>query len=462
MTTSEAERHAASFRDPSGFLFRREGVLFRQINQSYREKYEAVEESGLLEALTEEGLLIPHVEVDETPPRPEIAFKTLRPQLIPFISYPYEWSFDQLKDAALLTLEIQESALEAGATLKDASAYNVQFHRGRPILIDTLSFEPWVEGEPWVAYRQFCQHFLAPLTLMAKRDVRLSGLLRVHVDGVPLDLASGLLPRRSYLNLGLLTHLHMHASAQRRFAGREVKADGESRGVSQRSLLGLLDSLRRTIGGLEWKPEGSWSDYYSFHNYDPESFEAKKSLVEKRVSELSPGIVWDLGANTGVFSRLAADHCELCVSVDFDPGAVQLNYREVKKSGGENLLPLLLDLTNPSPGLGWGHRERDSLAERGPADLVMALALLHHLAITNNLPFSVLAEYLARISRWLLIEYVPKSDSQAQKLLRSREDIFDQYDRASFEGAFSEYFDIEREERIASTDRVLFLMRRRG
>ncbi len=460
MTRSEAEPHPASFRDPSGFLFERDGVLYRQVNRFYQKAYEAVRSSGLLDDLTEADLLIPHQEVSVPPADPETAYTTLRPVRVPFISYPYEWSFDQLKDAALVTLEIQKRALEAGMILKDASAYNIQFYRGRPLLIDSLSFEPWKEGEPWVAYRQFCQHFLGPLALMARRDVRLGGLLRVHIDGVPLDLASELLPRRTYFNFGLLTHVHMHAMAQRRLAGRRIEEREGGRGMGQRSLQGLLENLRSTLEGLTWEPAGSWSDYYSFHNYEQPSFEAKQLIVSRWTEELSPEVVWDLGANTGLFSRLAAEHSGLCVSADFDAGAVQLNYRKTKQEGEERILPLLLDLTNPSPGLGWAHQERDALAARGPADLVMALALLHHLAITNNLPFAELASYFAKIGKWLLIEYVPKSDPQAQKLLRSRRDIFDRYDRTTFEDAFSAHFSVEHRESIAGTERALYLMRR--
>ena len=215
-TTSQA--HNASFRDPSGFLFSREGVLYRQVNQVYAADFTRLMDSGLYDKLIKAGLLIPHVESDLKPAQPELAFKVIRPERVPFISYPYEWSFGQLKDAALATLSIQKRALKLGMSLKDASAYNIQFYNGKPVLIDTLSFETYQEGEPWVAYRQFCQHFLAPLALMAYRDVRLSQLLRVYIDGIPLDLASELLPGRTRWNLGLATHIHLHASAQKRYA----------------------------------------------------------------------------------------------------------------------------------------------------------------------------------------------------------------------------------------------------
>ncbi len=194
MTTLNDEPVAASFRDPSGFLFSRNGALYRQINRVYADDYDHLISSGLYDQLVKSGLLIPHREVSEKPVYPELAVKVIQPELVPFISYPYEWSFSQLKDAALATLAIQKRSIKAGMSLKDASAYNIQFINGKPTLIDTLSFEIYKEGKPWDAYRQFCQHFLAPLALMARVDVRLGQLLRVFIDGIPLDLASRLLP----------------------------------------------------------------------------------------------------------------------------------------------------------------------------------------------------------------------------------------------------------------------------
>jgi hypothetical protein len=457
---SDDGRLPASFRDPSGFLFQRNGTLFRQVNQAYREDYDLLFSSGLYDALVLAGLLLPHEETDAPPAEPDLAYKILRPERLGFVSYPYEWSFGQLKDSALLTLAVQSKALEHGMTLKDASAYNVQFHEGRPVLIDSLSFEAVTPGQPWVAYRQFCQHFLAPLALMSKRDVRLAQLLRVYIDGIPLDFASRLLPWTSYLRFGLVIHLHLHASAQSRLAGRELPPADSGREMGQRSLEGLIDSLRRTVEGLNWDPAGSWADYYDFHNYDEQGFAAKERLVSQLLSEADPQVVWDLGANTGYFSRLALDVGAFVVSADYDPGAVEMNYRSVRERDEQRLLPLLLDLTNPSPGIGWDNRERDSLRERGPADLVMALALVHHMAIGNNVPFPQLASYFAELGDWLLIEYVPKTDPQVQVLLRSREDIFGAYTREAFEASFGQRFRIIRDESIPGSERRLYLMRR--
>ncbi len=207
-----------SFRDPNGFIFYRGQTLFRQVQRLYQPHYDQLMQSGLYEALVNAGLLIPHVEEHVDIALKTGAYRVLRPEPLPFISYPYEWCFSQLRDAALATLQIQMEALRFGMSLKDASAYNIQFRNGKPLLIDTLSFEKYEAGKPWVAYRQFCQHFLAPLALMSYTDIRLGQLLRVHLDGIPLDLTSRLLPCNTKLRMGLLTHIHLHGAAQKRYA----------------------------------------------------------------------------------------------------------------------------------------------------------------------------------------------------------------------------------------------------
>lgn len=448
---------SASFRDPSGFLFSRDGILYRHVNRSYAADYARLMESGLYAKLVKAGLLIPHEEMEQVAAESDAAFKIIRPERVPFISYPYEWSFGQLKDAALATLSIHKRALKAGMSLKDASAYNIQFVRGKATLIDTLSFEIYKEGQPWVAYRQFCQHFLAPLALMVFCDVRLSQLLRVYIDGVPLDLASKLLPFSTRFNFGLLTHVHIHASAQKRYADQAVKP--RTGGMSQQAMIGLIESLEGTIKKLEWKPAGTeWGDYYDSTNYSDAAFEHKKQLVHEWAEQKKPASVWDLGGNTGVFTREASASSAYVVSFDIDPAAVEQNYRYVKSKKEENILPLVLDLTNPSPALGWANREREAFGQRGPADMVLALAVIHHLSISNNVPLSQLAEFFAGVCKWLVVEFVPKSDSQVQKLLASREDIFPNYTREGFEAAFEQFFTIRSMEAVRESERHLYLM----
>jgi len=260
----------SSFRDPGGFLFYRDGSIFRQVNSIYKENYDHLVNSGLYENLINAELLIPHEEVDVEAVRPDLNYKLIKPELIPFVSYPYEWSFSQLKDAALTTLRVQKKSLELGMSLKDCSAYNIQFRNGKPVFIDTLSFEKYHEGQPWVAYRQFCQHFLAPLALMSYRDIRLNQLLRIYIDGIPVDLASSLLPFRTRFIFSLLTHIHLHARSQKHYADKAV--DVSSKKVSRLSFLGLINNLESAVNKLKWRPGGTeWADYYDETNYSSDA-----------------------------------------------------------------------------------------------------------------------------------------------------------------------------------------------
>ena len=452
-------RLAASFRDPSGFIFKRDGKLYRQVNQSYAEEYTFLMESGLYAKLAKAGLLISHEETNVQPIEPAESFKIIQPEYIPFISYPYEWSFGLLKEAALKTLSIQKRALKAGMTLKDASAYNMQFVNGKAMLIDTLSFGIYNEGEPWDAYRQFCQHFLAPLALMAHADIRLNQLLRAYIDGIPLDLASRLLPFASRLNFGLLTHLHLHARLQKDSANPADRQKSTTGKMSKQGMLGLIESLESTVKKLNWNPAGTeWGDYYQITNYSDKAFQHKQELVSNWVSQVNPKLVWDMGANDGTFSRLASDQGVQTISFDIDPAAVEQNYRKAKEKKEQNIVPLLLDLTNPSSSIGWHNRERDSLMERAPADMALALAVIHHLAISNNVPLPQIADFFADAGKCLVIEFVPKSDSQVQKLLSSRKDIFPNYTREAFEEAFTERFKIREKVAVEESERYLYLM----
>ena len=466
--SSNDQRLPASFRDPSGFMYRQNGKLYRQINLVCKDDYDFLMSSGLYQKLTQRKLLVPHVEVEEQPFFPDRCYKIIQPEEIRFISYPYEWSFSQLKDAALRTLVIQKEALYAEMTLKDASAYNMQFHNGVPVLIDTLSFAQYHEGDPWVAYRQFCQHFLVPLALMSYTDVRLSKLMQLYIDGIPLDLGSKLLPRSTRFNFGLLTHIHLHAQSQQRFsktAEVEVAENSQRKvSISKLSLIGLIDSLESTVKKLTWKiSKSDWADYYNATNYSDTAFDAKKKIVSDWLHELAPTSVWDLGANTGIFSLQAADLTDcLTISADIDPGAVEINYLQCKKNKTKNILPLVLDLTNPSAAIGWNNQERDSFYQRGPVDVVMALALIHHLAIANNVPLEKISTLMAALGQFLVIEFVPKDDSQVRRLLRSRDDIFDQYHLEGFVATFENDFVLRKQAPVSGSKRVMFLFEQKN
>ncbi len=468
MTIDAAPDHVpSSFRDPSGFVFIRDARLYRQVNESYREEFDRFTDSGLYDALVASGLLISHREMDLAGAGPG-AYKLILPERIPFISYPYEWCFSQLKDAALTTLRIQRMALDRGMVLKDASAFNIQFRNGRPVFIDTLSFDIYREGEPWVAYRQFCQHFLAPLALMSCGDIHLGQLSRIFIDGPPLDLASKLLPFRALLRPGLFVHIAMHARSQARYAALSGTEDaragsiGSGRGtLSMNGMRGMIDNIESTVQGLQWMPAGTeWGDYYDDTNYSSAAMQGKMNLVSEYLRKSNANTVWDIGANTGVFSRIAADLGMQTISMDIDPAAVEKNYLECRASSRRNLLPLVLDISNPSPAIGWENRERESFFSRGPVDAVLALALVHHLAISNNVPLTMIAELFSSTTKHLIIEFVPKSDSQVRRLLATRKDIFPGYTQAGFEEAFRKHFVVEDFRPVHDSDRTLYFMRR--
>lgn len=447
----------SSFRDPSGFIFYRDQKIFRQINLRYKDEYEYLMSSGLYKKLISENLLIPHKEVDVESILPEQLFKIIEPRIIPYISYPYEWSFTQLKLAALTTLKIQKIALEYGMTLKDASTYNIQFLDSQPIFIDTLSFEKYHEGQVWKPYKQFCQHFLGPLALMSYTDIRLNQLFRIYIDGLPVDLTSKLLPFRTHFMFSLLFHIHLHAKSQKHYENKQNV--NKKIKMSKRSLIGIISSLTSSVEKIKWNlKDTEWSDYYSETNYSDKSFITKKTIISKMIDEINPNTVWDLGGNTGFFSRISSSKKIFTVAFDIDSTAVEKNFLESNSSKEKNLLPLLLDLTNPSSNIGWANEERRSFVDRGPADLILALALIHHLIFSNNIPLKKLSEFFKNNCNTLIIEFIPKSDSQVQRLLLTREDTFDEYSKENFESIFQQHFKIRKSVPIINSERILYLM----
>jgi hypothetical protein len=466
----EARRNHASFRDPSGFVFSHGGTVYRHVNAAFGEPYRALMQSGLYEELARDRLLVTHEEVALRIPGAPPALAVLEPEQIPFISYPYEWCFSALKAAALLTLQIQRRALTRGLVLRDASAFNVQFIGVEPIFIDTLSFAPYAEGRPWDAYRQFCGHFLAPLALMSMVDPACRELLRSHIDGVPLALASRLLPMATRFKPGLLMHLHLHSRSEARTRsapenGSSEKPPAHTRAMGRSAMLGLVDSLERTVRSLELRRADTlWSTYDTHWNYSAAAKTEKARLVAQMIETVAQAetirTIWDLGANTGEYSQLAAGTGARVIAFDGDHQVVERHFARLTRETGRLVLPLVQDLANPSPALGWNSDERRSLLARGPADLCLALALIHHLAIGGNVPLDSIADFFARVARRLIIEFVPKEDSQVQRMLALREDIFSEYSEASFVAAFERHFRIVQTAPIADTVRTLYLLER--
>jgi SAM-dependent methyltransferase len=458
---TSALRDPGSYRDPSGFIFRRGDILYRQVNRSFGRDWRAYLESGLYEELAARSLLIAHEPAAIDLAQTDDAEAVIRPREIRVISYPYEWSFSQLRDAARLTLEIQERALARGQTLRDATPFNVQFDGPAPIWIDSLSFAPLDVTSPWAAYRQFCEGFLAPLALMAYRDPRLALLLWSLMDGIPLEMASRLLPWRTRLRPGLAAHVHLHAAAQRRATTAPAAAGGRGLSMSLTRHRALVDHLRRAINSLGTPHRGSWADYTTRDSYSETAARSKAAHVKDLLGRAGGQTVVDLGANDGTFSLVAAELGRKVVAIDSDWSAIDALYQRLRGTGTTSVLPLVADIANPSPPLGWGGSERLSLLDRMTADTVVALALVHHIAIGRNVPLPMVLDLLARMGGRVIIEWIPKEDPMVQRLIAGRDDVFPEYTARHFREAAAIRFHITNEVPIDQSSRVLFLLERK-
>ena len=451
-----------SYRDPGGFVFREKGRIYRAIRAPYEPHYRLLRSSGLAASLIRGRLLVPFDEIDPSNFSAPDIVKILAPREVPFLSYPWEWSFHQLQDAALATLRIEREALSRGMTLKDASSLNIQFVDGRPMLIDLLSFERYEAGLPWVGYRQFCEQFLAPLALASNIDERLLALTQASGGTVPLDLTVRLLGKRGLLKPGQFLHLHLQSVVQH-LARRHPHAAGSLRhALSLKALSGLIMSLERTVASLE--PAHQESDWLG---YDPgassgESYaEEKRATVAGIIHDLAPGTVWDIGCNSGVFSRIAAAEGAMVVSLDQDHACVARLYQSLRAEGEQRILPLVLDIACPTPGTGWMNKEHRPFLERGGCELCLSLALVHHLAIGRNLPFRNIIELFRQHCSYLLIEYVPKDDPNVALMLKGRSDVFQDYTLKSFESALCDAFLILKKVQFEHTGRILYLCRKK-
>lgn len=447
---------ASSYRDPAGFVFEEEGRLFRFIDSRYEVHYSRLLQSGLYGELVKKGWLIPHKETPNDAAHSS-GGRVIEPERIPFISYPYEWSFNMWQDAALLTLQIASAALKYGMVLKDATPFNIQFIKGRPVFIDTLSFENYEEGSHWVAYRQFCECFLAPLLLMHYSHPETGKLFIVYPNGIPLNVLTGLLPGRAKWNVNTFLHIYLQAKLS---AGNK-KRNAAPAEFSKQKLDVLLKGLTGFVQKLQVKKrKTTWDDYYTGTVLGGDYVKAKTALVLSYLGEIEFETAIDLGANDGHFSLLL-NNAERVIAVDADANCINDLYLKIKREKINNVLPLLTDLVNPSPATGWNNAERDPISQRLKADLVLALALVHHLAIANNIPLSFIAGWLAPMAGYLIIEFVPKSDEKVKLLLQNRQDIFTGYTEEGFKEAFAAKYHFLKEQKTGNTGRILFLMKRR-
>jgi hypothetical protein len=455
MTMPDRVPHPASFRDPSGFVFRSEGRWYRQVNDRYAGDYRRLMDSGLYDTLTKKNWLIPHTEVDpdQTTGTPG-HFKTLLPQQLPFIGYPCEWSPEQLKDAALLTLAIVRLSIGYGMILKDATPLNIQFVEGRALFIDTLSFEQYDASRPWIAYRQFCECFLFPLLLHHYHRQGVHRTLLAYPEGIPAVVTLSLLPLKSRFRPGVWLHVFLPGRI------REGSGDkGKTPAFDKHKLRLLIDNLESTIRGLRTASRGAggWSAYYRDTILGPSYLLEKEKLFREMIAGVSFASALDLGANDGYFSKILAEKKALVLAADADWACISNLYGSA--GAGTPLYPLCVDIADPTPAAGFANKERSPLSERAQSDLVTALALVHHLVLGRNIPLGMVAGYFATLTRYLLIvEFVPSTDKKAMELTRNKSFFHTPYDAASFEAQFGLYFTIQRRSPVPGTERVLYLM----
>ncbi len=452
-------QHPSSYRDPSGFIFEKDEITFRQVNISYKEHFDHFIESGLYKNLCDKKLLIPHEQLNQNYTGDNNYYTTLKPERISFVSYCYEWSFDMLKDAALLTLQLMKEALDYDMILKDATPFNIQWHRGRLLFIDTLSFEKYKEVT-WVAYRQFCETFLGPLLIMHYSKTSLPQLQLAWPDGIPLAVIKSLLPMRTNLSFHTYLHIHLHAEISSKKQGN----GNPPQKFSKQKLLNLVSSLEMLIENLKLpNHKSTWSGYYEEAAQRDGYLELKKKMIDEWVTQLQPLVktAADLGANEGEFSALLSEKNIHTISADFDPYCINRLYTSIKGKGIKNIQPLVLDLSKPSPAIGVNNKERSSFINRTNVDLVLALALIHHLVIGKNIPFIRVAEFFRSITKYLILEFVPLQDEKVRFMLEQKGTTPIDYDINNFEFSFEQYFTIEKKENISGSNRILYLLKKK-
>lgn len=457
-----------SFRDRSNQVFNDGEKIVRGLNDDANSIWLELSREPFFCELVEEGKVVRTESMAEIVDKSWAGF--LSHERVPFISYAYEWSFGMLRDAALLQLELIERAMESGWAMKDATSYNIQWVGCRPIFIDIPSFERYVVGSPWIGYRQFCMMFLYPLMLQAYKNVDFQSMLRGSLEGIDPAVANKLLFGGAKLRKGVLTHVLLHSKMQSRYSSAELKeardlTEGSTKGVAQHKkihhskamVLGTIQGLRRTIQALRRaEQETTWGNYDADHSYGEQSYEAKKSFVAKATGTKRRRLVWDLGANTGTFSRICAEGADYVLAVDGDAKAIDRFYAAQKSAERNNILPLIMNLGNVSPGQGWRGQERKAFDTRGKPDLILCLALMHHIVISANIPLREFLSWLRSLDSEIVIEFVSVEDDMSKMLLRNRENQYQELTEAVFEQSIAQMFSIASSEPVKGSHRKLY------
>jgi ribosomal protein L11 methylase PrmA len=459
-------RDPGSFRDPRGFVFEFEGTIYRGVAEDAVADLEMLLASATYERLLARGAIVETAFVDDTALRGELpaGHRLARHTRIPFISYPYEWPFDLLKRAALLHLDIQRDALAQGMSLSDASAYNIQFRGVDPVFIDVLSFRKYRDGEIWPGQRQFLMQFLNPLLMSSLAGIACHDWYRGSLEGIEsADLARAI-PWHRKLSFNVLSHVVVPSRMDRRVAANTAQAVREAAKVRlpKKHYAGLLNQLRDWVAGLEPKVsvKSTWQDYDRHNTYDDAERAAKRAFVAKFCGHATPGLLVDIGCNTGEYSETAlASGAKRAIGLDFDHGALANACRRAATKQLA-LTPLVQNAMNPSPGQGWRGIERKPMQDRTRFDAVLALAVLHHLTIARNVPLDDAVDWLVGWAPTGVIEFVPKSDPTVQTMLSLRGDIFESYSQEAFEVCLAKRATVVERETVSSSQRVLYAFER--
>jgi hypothetical protein len=451
--------HPSSFRDPSGYVFVEDGDIKRVINPVYFKQYNQLTDSGFYSTLFKNDLLIPHTELSSS--EQNIIIKA---EKIPFVTYPYEWSFNMYKEAALLTLKLQKYSLEKGFSLKDASAFNVTFHQGKAVFIDTLSFDFYTENSPWRAYKQFITHFFGPLVLAHYHGAHQLKLISNFIDGIPVKMISSMLPFKTKLSPVLYSNIHLLAKLEDKH-NEDYKGETKSATLSKKGQLNIIKSLYDYIKNLDLKERSEWGNYYDKTNYSDQAFIEKSNIINTWVTNINSKTLIDVGGNDGTFVRKLTNDNEITLVCDIDNNAVDFNHKTMKLNKEQFMLPFVLDILNPSASIGLNNVERDSFLNRIKAfspDITLALAIIHHMSLSGNVPFSESAKFFSSFSKYLIIEFPKRDDSWVQRLLKAKgdfENYFDFYNVENFEKAYSKYFEILEKKPIDESERIIYLLK---
>lgn len=468
-STPDQAPETGSFRDPSGQIYIVDGRVLRGVNAQTAADLSALLELDFFSNAVRARNIVETRPVQTPPGKFPSSFgdqpwaQFFEHQAIPFVTYPYEWTFSMLRDAALLQLRLLENALENGWMLKDATPYNIQFTGSKPTFIDVASFEPWVKGEPWAGYRQFCNMFLFPLMLKSYLGIDHTRILRSHLDGISAMEVARMLRGAARFKPGVLSHVLFPARVEASIAKRERNAVAAKRRraphQSKAMIVGLVQSLQRLILRMGTSDaQTNWSHYDQTHTYSEPDFEQKKSFVQRHVGATQHQVIWDIGSNTGTFSRLCAPFAEQVIAIDGDQEAVDMLYRAEKNAAQSNILPLVMDLANLSPGQGWAGCERKAFDKRTMPDLVISLALIHHLRISANVPVAMFLDWLRALGSTVILEFVDRHDEMVEKLLTNKKEQYDDYNKDAFQRAVEDRFVIRESKDLKGGRRTIYML----